>query len=286
VTSTDAKIALKLPSEPSALTLVRGMLSGIGEALGLDPELVDDLKTATSEACNNVVLHAYPQGAGPLLACVEVGSDELEITVVDHGVGIRPVAGDDDRMGLGLAVISALADRAQIESEPGEGTAVQMSFHLRGRADGGDGGPPVREVASRERRGPLGFPLTLSGEVRAAVSPTALLGPVLGRMVRALAATAHFSLDRFSDLYLITDELAAHVALAAAADELEFAVSASRGRLELELGLLRAGTTRRLHGPAAQGSFPLARLLDDFRVRVDGDGEILHALVADRGADG
>ena len=50
------------------------------------------------------------------------------------------------------------------------------------------------------------------------LSPVTLLAAVLGRLARTLAATAHFSLDRFSDVYLITDTLAAHAATAAADD--------------------------------------------------------------------
>jgi anti-sigma regulatory factor (Ser/Thr protein kinase) len=41
------------------------MLSGVAEFLSIDPELLDDLKTAVSEGCNNVVLHAIGPGAPP-----------------------------------------------------------------------------------------------------------------------------------------------------------------------------------------------------------------------------
>ena len=41
------------PGRPSA---------GLGEALGVPTQRVDDLKTVVTEACSNVVLHAY-QGA-------------------------------------------------------------------------------------------------------------------------------------------------------------------------------------------------------------------------------
>ncbi len=50
------------------------------------------------------------------------------------------------------------------------------------------------------------------------LSPVTLLTGVLGRLARTLAATAHFSLDRFSDVYLVTDTLAAHAAAAAVGD--------------------------------------------------------------------
>jgi serine/threonine-protein kinase RsbW len=52
-------VRLRLESRPQTLTIVRGMLGGVAELLAIDPELLDDLKTSVSEACNNVVLHAY-----------------------------------------------------------------------------------------------------------------------------------------------------------------------------------------------------------------------------------
>ena len=59
-------VRLELDSRPETLTLVRGVLAGVAELIGLDPELLDDLKTAVSEACNNVVMHAYEGETGPL----------------------------------------------------------------------------------------------------------------------------------------------------------------------------------------------------------------------------
>ena len=57
-------------------------------------------------------------------------------------------------------------------------------------------------------------------EITVTVSPVALLSSVLGRIARTLAATAHFSLDRFSDVYLITDALAAHAEHASVGDRI------------------------------------------------------------------
>ena len=69
-------VALLLRSRPQTLTIVRGMLSGLAELLEMDPELLDDLKTSVSEACNNVVQHAYEGEEGPL---------EVEVYAVPGG---------------------------------------------------------------------------------------------------------------------------------------------------------------------------------------------------------
>jgi serine/threonine-protein kinase RsbW len=60
-----SSVRILLVSIPENLTLVRGMLGGLGDSLGMDPELLDDVKTAVSEASNNVVMHAYGGEAGP-----------------------------------------------------------------------------------------------------------------------------------------------------------------------------------------------------------------------------
>src|SRR5437868_10102568 len=88
VTDDTPTITLRLESSPETLTLVRGMLGGVAELLQLDPELLDDVKTAVSEACNNVVMHAYEGASGPLSVCLYAQDDGLEVIVRDHGRGI------------------------------------------------------------------------------------------------------------------------------------------------------------------------------------------------------
>ena len=60
------RLRLELASVPESVTLVRSVIRTVARAAGLDRELVDDLRTAVSEACNNVVLHAY-RGWAPTL---------------------------------------------------------------------------------------------------------------------------------------------------------------------------------------------------------------------------
>src|SRR3981081_3501615 len=124
-----AKIHLELDSRPGCVTLVRAMLSATSETLGFEPELLDDLKTAVSEACNNVVLHAYDGRSGPLSVCLYVHAGEIEVVVRDEGSGIPAGASTDDRMqGVGLPIIRALAEQAEFRAGPGGGTEVRMVF--------------------------------------------------------------------------------------------------------------------------------------------------------------
>ena len=43
MTDDSPAVRLELDSRPETLTLVRGVLAGVAELIGLDPELLDDL---------------------------------------------------------------------------------------------------------------------------------------------------------------------------------------------------------------------------------------------------
>src|SRR5436190_17745221 len=132
VTAESPTVRLDLESRPQTLTIVRGMLAGVAELLWIDPELLDDLKTAVSEACNNVVLHAYGGEAGPVAIRLFVDDQLLRVTVSDRGVGIQAAALSDERSdGIGVSVMRALADDVRFSSGAEGGTEVQIDFAAR-----------------------------------------------------------------------------------------------------------------------------------------------------------
>ena len=57
--------------------VVRQAVAGLGEALGLPSSRIADLKTVVTEACNNVVVHAYGDEPGPLLVNATPGEEQL-----------------------------------------------------------------------------------------------------------------------------------------------------------------------------------------------------------------
>ncbi|HEX9481911.1 MAG TPA: ATP-binding protein, partial [Solirubrobacteraceae bacterium] len=83
-------VRLKLSNRAENVLLVRQALSGLAEAVGLDPIALNDVSTAVTEACNNVVLHAYNGGEGALEVDLSTTSTGLDATVRDHGSGIKP----------------------------------------------------------------------------------------------------------------------------------------------------------------------------------------------------
>lgn len=272
----DSLVRLRLDSRPQTLTIIRGVLGGVAEQLALDPELLDDLKTSVSEACNNVVLHAYEGEAGPMEVGLFVSGERFTVTVADHGVGMdSPPAVLDGGGGIGLSVIRALAQEFRLRQLPAGGTEVRMDF-----AVSRDGRPLLRAPVPPAPDGELAPPA--ADEVVISLSPVTLVAGVLGRLARTLAATAHFSLDRFSDIYLITDTLAAHAASAAQGGRVEARVSARSRRLELLVGPFRTGTGSRLDVVSADHpASPLVLLSDEVSVVEDGDAERLRVVVID-----
>ncbi len=261
---------LELQSQPESLALVRGALSGIGEALAFDLELLDDVKTAVSEACNNVVLHAYPNGTGPLLVAVRVGEETVTATVGDRGSGIHGVASGEDRMGIGLALISALTERAEFIAAPEGGTEVRMTFKGRiGRSAVGSARLPA---AAEEEETPSG----VEGDVMVNVSPPALIGDVLGRLARGLAGVARFSVDRLSDLHLVVDALAAHARAEASNSRISVGLTATQRQLEVVIGPFHSGSSEHLRRNAHA-----LTLADEVRIEPTDESEILRVIVTD-----
>src|SRR4029077_15937665 len=206
-----ATVILELESSPETLTLVRGVLGGMAEILALDVELLDDLKTAVSEACNNVVMHAYGGDSGPLSVGLYVSEDEIEVVVRDRGQGIHVLTPSDDRLqGVGIPIMRALAEKTAFRPLANGGTEVWMQFS--GLRDGELLYRPPAPASDEDA-----WATHLSGDAVVSLSPVNFVGGVLGRLARALAARARFSLDRFSDVYLVTDALAAHAVHAASA---------------------------------------------------------------------
>jgi serine/threonine-protein kinase RsbW len=271
-------VRLELDSTAETLTLVRGALGAVAELLSLDPELLDDLKTAVSEACNNVVLHAYDGAPGPLSVSLYVDQEKIEVVVRDAGSGIPAGASTDDRMqGVGLPIIRALAEHAEFRAGPGGGTEVRMVF--AGNRDGRLLFEPPADASPED-----GWTERLSGEVVVSLSPVSFLGAVLGRLARALAARARFSLDRFSDVYLVTDAIAAHASRAAEGDRIAFGLSTDTRRLDLTVGPFRSGSGSQLSAerPVRDVGSPLLLLSDEVEIRTADHEELLHVVMTDQ----
>jgi serine/threonine-protein kinase RsbW len=126
-------VRLSLPARAENVAVVRHVLGAFAEALQLPPELVEDIRLAATEACTNVIRHAYRGDEdGPMDVLIRPDGDRLELVVSDRGQGLGPRA-DAGGPGLGLPLITALADSIDLEAQPVRGSRIAMSFRCRPR---------------------------------------------------------------------------------------------------------------------------------------------------------
>ena len=99
MTDNGQTVELRLDARAENLALARLALAGVAANAGASREVVSDLKLAVTEACTNVIQHAYPDGEnGEIVVRYTVAEGELAIEVEDTGVGFEPAAqpGDAD----------------------------------------------------------------------------------------------------------------------------------------------------------------------------------------------
>lgn len=123
-------LELKLPAFAENVAVVRYALGGIADVVSIEEQLLADIKLAISEACTNVVLHAYEDGEEGMLevdAVIEDGVLTVVIRDTGSGIGPRP---DSPGLGLGLPLIATLAATLELGSDDVEHTEVRMTFRL------------------------------------------------------------------------------------------------------------------------------------------------------------
>jgi len=122
-------LVLSLPARAENVAVVRHAFGGLGEALAVPEQALSDIKLAVTEACTNVVIHAYPDGEGPMEVQALLGDDGLSVVVRDQGRGVVPRA-DSPGLGLGLPLIATLTESLELGTGPDDATEVRMTFRI------------------------------------------------------------------------------------------------------------------------------------------------------------
>ncbi len=115
-----------------------------GFFMQLDPTVdeLTDIKTAISEAVTNAIVHGYRETTGVVYITLRIVKDRIAyVKVRDVGCGIPDVkqameplyttAPEEERAGLGFAVMQSFMDTVRVHSKPGKGTTVVMTKSLR-----------------------------------------------------------------------------------------------------------------------------------------------------------
>ena len=127
--SASPDLVLSLPARAENVAVVRHAFGGLGEVMGVPEQLLSDIKLAVTEACTNVVIHAYPDGEGPMEVHAVLGDEELSVIVRDEGRGVVPRA-DSPGLGLGLPLIATLAESLELGTGDDDATEVRMTFRI------------------------------------------------------------------------------------------------------------------------------------------------------------
>jgi serine/threonine-protein kinase RsbW len=254
-----------LPAKSENVAIIRHALAGLAEEIGMDEPGLADLKTVVTEACMNVVVHAYQGQPGPL--SVEAEPDESGLTVVvrDEGAGIKPQAdAERDSLRLGLSLIAALSGSFSISGGLDQGTVVRMRVPLRGGGTNSSGDPVEMKPFPADR-------------TEMVVDRSDLLAPVLARVVGALAARRDLSVDRVSDVVLMTDAIAGAAPARFSDGRVRLGLDEREDGIDLRLGPMESGAASRIREelkvPDVGGS--LEALADELSVEESGEGEYL-----------
>ena len=100
-----------------------------------------DLRTVISEAVTNAIVHGYRGTTGTVAVCLRMLPDRvIYIRVADKGCGIPDVrkameplytsAPEEDRAGLGFAIMQSFTDSLHVRSREGQGTVLTMRRKL------------------------------------------------------------------------------------------------------------------------------------------------------------
>jgi serine/threonine-protein kinase RsbW len=243
-------VRLTLPAVASNVALIRQVLAGLADDLGVDTAQGADMKIAVTEACTNVVVHAYPGGYGPVETEMTLLAQGLVVSVRDRGTDFKPsmplapnpaTQSGDSALGFGLSLIAELSDEFAIRAGA-SGTEVQMLFAvLRGAfPDPVRPTPDFARVFADTSQLARDDPAPADG-IMLAITPGVPTTSVFGRLISLLAARADFSIDRLSDAQLVSDALATGAAARSADQLVRIGVTEREGGFDLRIGPLAEG---------------------------------------------
>lgn len=246
----DPTVVVQARAEEDSLPVLRQVLRALGDSVAARREPLEDAELALTEACANVVAHAYPDGAGEVEVTIVVADTDLRLRVRDFGRGM-PAADQEaatGRRGHGLVMIDGIAHELEILGNGG--TEVGMTIDMgEPMATAVDGATPDVQPAER----------------------------IVRRLVAVVAAQADMPVDRTLEALLVAEMVVRGALPRLVGERMEVAVEQTPEGIGLRLGPLEqdaAEATVRDSDVPAIGPV-IARLADDVeteRGELDGRG--------------
>ncbi|MCS7254818.1 MAG: ATP-binding protein [Armatimonadota bacterium] len=116
------RFELTIPCQPELLKVVRQALAAFATELNMTISMIEDIKRAVTEACTNVIQHAYKEMGcvGTVHITCWVNGNDFIVEVSDKGIGMRSPEG------LGIMLMRVLMDEVEIKVGRRGGTKVRM----------------------------------------------------------------------------------------------------------------------------------------------------------------
>lgn len=135
------EVRLTFPSESENEAFARLAVSGMVCQLNPLLDELSDIKTAVSEAVTNAIVHAYRGTVGKIELTIRLFDDcSVYIRIKDYGCGIEDIekareplfttVPEEERAGLGFAVMESFMDKVSVKSTLGRGTTVVLQKKL------------------------------------------------------------------------------------------------------------------------------------------------------------
>ena len=132
---------LKLKAKSENESFARSAVGAFLVPLSPTIEELSDIKTATSEAVTNAIVHAYEgKQDGEITIYVCAKGKEVGIVVEDDGAGIANIEEarqpffttrpHEERSGMGFTVMESFMDSVEVENKHTGGTKVTLKKHL------------------------------------------------------------------------------------------------------------------------------------------------------------
>ncbi len=123
-------------SVPENEAFARVVIAAFAVQLSPTVAQIADVKTAVSEAVTNAIVHGYEGTRGMVTMHAVIDGMTLTIEVRDNGRGIQNVKKamepfftthpEQERSGMGFAVMQTFMDEVNVRSTPGSGTSVSL----------------------------------------------------------------------------------------------------------------------------------------------------------------
>jgi serine/threonine-protein kinase RsbW len=120
------RVSVNQRALPGAVPAIRAAVARFLDELGVATDVAADIKLAVTEACTNVVRHAYPDVVGDVRCEIELDSGHVVVRVCDWGRG-HGAQSQNPGMGVGRLLMERLADGVE-RRRVGEMEVVELRF--------------------------------------------------------------------------------------------------------------------------------------------------------------